>query len=147
MADSVRLFQASIQAVEAGAPDLAIDFAQRAIKELSGVAGSTARPWKTRHSWQSIEFLRRAIPFLEGFAVAPDATVPEERARELAREFFAEEPRAVGPSFYRPGALEAVDTSAGRVVRLTEKGRGLLEIFRPKLAELEEKARRTAPVY
>jgi hypothetical protein len=147
VADAIRLFQAAIQAVEAGAPDLAIDFAQRAIKELSGIGGSTARPWKTRPSWQSIEFLRRAIPFLEGFAVAPDATVPEERARELAREIFPEEPRVVGPSFYRPGLLEAVDTSAGRVVRLTEKGQRLLKAFRPKLVELEEKERRTAPVY
>ena len=43
MADAVRLFQAAIQAVEAGAPDLAVDFAQRSIQELSGAAVSFAR--------------------------------------------------------------------------------------------------------
>jgi hypothetical protein len=147
MADVVRLFQAAIQAVEAGAPDLAVDFAQRAIQELSGAAAPASLPWKARHPWHSFQFLRRAVPFLRAFAEAPDAQVSEERARELAREFFPEEPRAVGPSFYRPGLVQAIDTATGRVVRLTEKGQRILNMYLPKLAELEEKERRTAPVY
>jgi hypothetical protein len=147
MADVLRLFQAAIQAVEAGAQDLAIDFAQRAIKELNGAGGSASLPWKARHRWDNFEFLRRAIPFLGAFAAAPGAQVPEERARELAREFFPEEPRAVGPSFYRPEFLQAVETPSGRAVRLTEKGQRALKVFAPRLAQLEEKERRTAAVY
>ena len=147
MADVVRLFQAAIQAVEAGAPDLAIDFAQRALKELGGASNPASLPWNARHRWESLEFLRRAVPLLSAVAAAPEAQIPEERARELAREFFPEEPRAVGPSFYRSGLLEAVESSEGRVVRITEKGERMLKMVRPKLAELEERERRTAPVY
>ena len=147
MADAVRLFQAAIQAVEAGAQDLAIDFAQRAIKELGGADTPTSLPWNKRHRWDSFEFLRRAVPLLSAVAAGPQAQVSEERARELAREFFPEEPRAVGPSFYRSGLLQAVETANGRVVQLTEKGQRILKMVMPKLAELEEKERRTAPVY
>jgi hypothetical protein len=147
VADAIRLFQAAIQAVEAGAEDLAIDFAQRAIKELNGAAAPVPLPWNARHRWESFEFLRRAIPFLKAFAEAPEAQVPEERARELAREFFPEEPRAVGPSFYRRGLLQSVETPGGRAVQLTKRGQRSIEIFGPKLTELEEKERRTAAVY
>jgi hypothetical protein len=149
MADVVKLLQAAIQAVQADAPDLAIEFAQRAIKELGvgAAAAPSSPPWNPRFRWDSLDFLRRAVPFLSAFAGAPQGQVPEERARELAREFFPEEPRVVGPSFYRGGLVQAVDTANGRAVQITEKGQRMLKMVQPKLTELEEKERRTAPVF
>jgi hypothetical protein len=125
VADAVRLLQAAIQAVEAGAEDLAVDFAQRAIQELGGALRPSALPWSTdpKDVDRFEEFIRRAGDFLSAFATAPGAEVSEDRARALARECFAEQPRVVGPTFYRTRILEAGDGSAGPVVRLTEKGK------------------------
>ena len=118
MADVTRLLQAAIQAVEAGAPDLAADFAERAIRELRlgapRAADAPELPWSTQPRDEGfVEFVRRAEGFLSRFAEAPGGEVAEEQARALAREFFAEQPRVVGPSFYRRGALETERTAEG----------------------------------
>jgi hypothetical protein len=140
MADALRLLQAAIQAAEAGAEDLAIDFAQRAIQELGGEARPATLPWSTDS--KDVErfevFVRRAAAFLAAFAAGPRSEVPEDQARALAREFFAEQPRVVGPTFYRTRALEASVGAAGRVVRLTDKGQKYLKKFQQMVAKLDD---------
>lgn len=151
MADVTRLLQAAIQAVEAGAPDLAADFAERAIRELRsdttrapGVPEGSELPWSTQPRDEGFaEFIRRAVGFLDRFAEAPRGEVSEEQARAFAREFFAEQPRVVGPSFYRRGSLETERTAEGAVVRITEAGRKHLA----KLKRLRDVADRHTPVY
>lgn len=151
MVDVTRLLQAAIQAVEAGAPDLAADFAERAIRALRSDAARGADapdapelPWSTQPRDEGFaEFIRRAVGFLDRFAEAPAGEVAEEQAREFAREFFAEQPRVVGPSFYRRGSLETERTAEGTVVRITEAGRKHLG----KLKRLRDVADRHTPVY
>jgi hypothetical protein len=142
MADTIQLLHAAIQAVESGANDLAIDFAQRAIQELGGETRSE-RPWSShpRDGERFVEFLRRSVGFLESFASAPQPDIPEDRARALAHEFFPEEPRVVGPSFYRIGSLETLDGPTGRTVRLTERGQKHLKKVQKMASQFE---RRTA---
>ena len=143
MADAIKLLQAAIQAVEAGADDLAADFAQRAILELRG-SGSQGLPWSTDPKDDRFEeFVRRSAGFLQRFADRPAGEVTEAEARVLAREFFGEQPRVVGPSFYRRGLLELASRPTGRVVRLTKKGYSTLKEAVRLASELE----RTASVY
>ena len=146
MTDVKKLLQAAIQAVDADAPDLAADFTERALRSLrSGAPESPAElPWSTQPRDERFsEFLRRGVGFLDRFAEAPGGQVSEEEARAFAREYFGEQPRVVGPSFYRRGSLETEMMPSGTVVRLTKRGEKHLKA----LKELLDRMNRMKPVY
>ena len=135
-----KLLAAAIEAYEAGARDLAADFTARALKELRPKQGTASGelPWSTMPNdprfpeWQS-----RAHDFLRAFADAWGDKLPPSEARDLARRIFPEQPRVVGPSFYRPGYVESVRLRGEDVVRLTNIGREFLESLESSLAEEE----------
>lgn len=138
MADAEQLLQAALESLKAEAPDLAADFADRAVRELRG-----PRPANRELPWSSTptdprypEYVRRATRFLGTFAEHPRGELPGDQARMLARDVFPEEPRMVGPTFYRPGLLSSHRATGAEAVRITEKGRRAVYHLRETLDAL-----------
>lgn len=130
MADFPKLLAAAKQAYEAGARDLAVDFLRRAIEEVGVVEGGRGvLPWSTVPSDERYdEFRRRALLFLRPIAAQPNGEIVEADAKALARRVFREQPRVVGPTFYRAGLVNAMDSaSIGPAVRITPEGRRFLQ--------------------
>jgi len=137
MGDFMKLVQAGIQAYEAQAPDLAADFLRRAIAEIDPETGRSRQlPWSSdpNDGDRNLEWNVRARRFLQRFLDAPAGTLTESEAREWSKLVFPEQPRAVGPAFYRPGFLESFTDEDGARVRLTEKGRAAASAFARRLA-------------
>ena len=129
MADVKQLFQAAIQAVDAGAHDLAADFAERAVRELRGDGSNIGTvPWSTDPRDDRFhEFAQRGVGFLTEFLNAGSEGLTEEQAKLVTRRFFAEQPRVVGPTFYRSGSLDSTTADGDKRVRITKSGRGHLK--------------------
>ena len=131
-----KLLAAAIEAYEAGTRDLAADFTARALKELRPARPTGELPWSTLPNDPRFpEWQRRAHDFLRAFADAWGDRLPPSEARDLARSIFPEQPRVVGPSFYRPRYVESVRLRGEEVVRLTTTGREFLESLESSLAE------------
>jgi hypothetical protein len=144
--DVKKLLAAAIQAVDADAKDLAADFVERALNELrprpdEAQQRTSELPWSTDPKDERFaEFLRRALGFLRRFESAPNGTVTEDEARLFAREFFPEEPRVVGPSFYRRGLVQSEGTPDAVTVSISNQGRKALRQFERMLAQFERMA-------
>ena len=137
MANVKKLLAAAVDALDAGAEDLAADFIARALQELRPAQpDEKALPWSGNPGDPRIgEWYRRAVAFLDAFASAPNSELTEADAQDLARRVFPEQPRVVGPGFYRPGFVETIDRRDGPSVRLTKEGQRYLSNMERKLAE------------
>ncbi len=137
MADVPKLLDAAIQAYQAGARDLAAEFTARALKALrpGREKATNELPWSsTPQDPRFPEWQRRAREFLRAFSDAYGDRLPKLEARELARRIFPEQPRVVGPSFYRSGYVESAKLRGDDVVRLTKMGREFLESLERSLS-------------
>lgn len=129
------LLQRSIRALDTGNLAKAAGLVELALKQLRD--GAKPRlPWTPASgNVHSAEFRRRATRFLETILRARDGLMDEMHARELARGLFPEQPRVVGPSFYRPRFLEVVEGPHGNSVRVTQRGQRFLAILRRRSAK------------
>jgi hypothetical protein len=131
VSDFLTLLHASRQAYRAGALDLAAELAERAARELRAGSGAPHElPWSSTPADPRFpEYVRRGIQFLESFENARGALTAG-AAQALAHGVYPEQPRTVGPAFYRPGLIERLRDAEPLTVRLTPKGRACLRQLR-----------------